>query len=335
MKAPAFWQTSGPLSRLLAPIAALYQYIGRRRLRTTPPYRGKVPVVCVGNITLGGTGKTPVTLALVHALQARGMVVHCLSRGYGGREAGPLRVDLAQHTAADVGDEPLLLAQVAPAWISRNRAAGSDAITSAQVAPAADVIVMDDGFQNPTLHKDFNVLVFDGGAGLGNGKVFPAGPLREIIADAAPRVQQCILMGEDRYGLAAKLPPPVLHAQMQPLADARKFAGQRVVAFCGIGRPDKFLATLQQVGATVLAFHKFADHHPYDMTSDIQPILDEAYALNAIPVTTAKDAVRIPGDQRAQVDVVHVGVQWQNQAAFDALVDQIVAVCGRFSSVQA
>lgn len=318
MKTPAFWyRPPGLASSLLAPLGALYGLAGRRRIAGTIPQRVAAPVVCVGNLVAGGAGKTPVGLALIAALRARGVPVHALTRGHGGRETGPLQVDPARHTAADVGDEALLLAGAAPCWVARDRAAGA----RRAVAAGAGAIVMDDGFQNPALHKDLSLIVADGAVGFGNGRLVPAGPLRERVADGLARADALVILGEDRHGVAALAGGrPVLKAWLEPDPEAAaRFAGRAVLAFAGIGRPEKFFATLETLGARVVERAPFADHHPY-RPAEVAALIDRAAAAGAVPVTTAKDAVRLPPDLRARVEVLPVSVRWEGEGALAALL---------------
>lgn len=320
MREPRFWHTGGPLARLLEPLGQLYGAATVWRLRHGRPMRAAVPVVCVGNVVAGGVGKTPVVLDLLRRIPG----AHGLTRGYGGSEKGPLRVDPVLHDHEAVGDEALLLAGRAPTWVARDRAAGAACATEA----GASAIVMDDGFQNPTLAKDLSLVVVDGVAGFGNHRMIPAGPLREPLAGAFARADAVVLMGPDEAGVARRLERlgfahlPVLRAALMPGPEAARLAGQKVVAFAGIGRPAKFFAALRDVGAKVVAAHPFADHYPY-APADIQPILDEAFQLGATPVTTAKDAVRLSPDQRQQVDVLDVSVAWEDEAALEALLARV------------
>ena len=242
MREPRFWRRGGDPwpARLLSPVGALYGAATILRRWSHQPYRAPVPVVVAGGITLGGAGKTPLALALAALLARRNP--HFLSRGYGGSEAGPLRVDPSRHGAKDVGDEPLLLAGSAPTWVARDRAAGAKAAAAA----GAGLIILDDGFQNPFLAKDLAFLAIDGESGLGNGHVFPAGPLREPIATALRRAQAVVLIGEDRAGLAGVIAGrcPILPARLVA-ADPGAVAGKPVYAFAGIGRPEKFFASLE------------------------------------------------------------------------------------------
>lgn len=313
MRAPDFWRTQNGIARLLEPAGLLYAAAGRLRRARAKPYRAGIPVVCVGNIVVGGTGKTPVCLSLAEMLVG----AHFLTRGYGGVEAGPLAVDISSDTPEDVGDEALLLAARAHTWVARRRPEGAFRAEE----EGARCLIMDDGHQNPTIEKNLSLVVVDGGYGFGNRRVLPAGPLREPLAEGLERADAVVLMGEDTAGAAKHLPPekPVLRARLEPGREAQRLRGQNVVAFAGIGRPDKFFATLAALGARVVAVHPFADHFPY-RHDDIQPILDEAFQLGALPVTTAKDAVRLPPDQRQQVDVVSVAVRWEDPAALRALL---------------
>lgn len=320
MQAPEFWQSGGPLARILEPFGLLYGAVTLWRLRHGHPARVPVPVLCVGNVVAGGVGKTPVVLDLLGRLPG----THALLRGYGGSERGPLRVEAARHTFETVGDEALLLAERAPTWVARDRAAGA----ACAAAAGASVIVMDDGYQNPSLAKDLSLVVVDGVAGFGNRRIIPAGPLREPLAGAFARADAVVLMGPDAAGVVRRLERlgyghlPVLRAALVPGAAAARMAGRKVVAFAGIGRPAKFFGALRDLGAQVVATHPFADHYPY-APADIQPILDEAFQLGATPVTTAKDAVRLPLDQRQQVDVLGVSVAWEDEAALEALLARV------------
>nr|WP_247892658.1 tetraacyldisaccharide 4'-kinase [Azospirillum melinis] len=305
---------------MLAPLGALYGLAGRRRIAGTVPRKVGVPVVCVGNLVAGGAGKTPVGLALIAALQVRGVAVHALTRGHGGREAGPLAVDPGCHTAADVGDEALLLAGATPCWVARDRLAGAERA----VAAGAEAIVMDDGFQNPALHKDLSLIVADGAVGFGNGRLVPAGPLRERVAEGLARADALVILGEDRHGLAVLAGGrPVLAARLEPDPEAAaRLAGRDVLAFAGIGRPEKFFATLEALGARIAERVPFADHHPY-RPAEVVALIDRAATLGALPVTTAKDAVRLPPELRAKIAVLPVSVRWADESALAALLTHV------------
>lgn len=306
MKTPEFWADDGRLSRLLSPLSGVWAWHMARRLRQARSVRAGIPVVCIGNVVAGGAGKTPVALAVAQHLQQQGMTPHFLSRGYGGRVRGPVRVDPQQHSFHDVGDEPLLLAQVAPTWVSRNRPAGAQAAQAA----GADVLVMDDGFQNPSLYKDISILVLDGAYGIGNGRVLPAGPCRESLDRAVMRAQAVVIMGDDRHDLGRQVHPlPVARAQLKPGPELAQLQGQRVIAFAGLGRPQKFFDMLRDYGVEVVAAQAFADHHPYD-AKDTAALLALAQQNSAVLVTTAKDSVRLPIDFRRHCIIVTVALEW-------------------------
>ncbi len=321
MRAPAFWNEDSLTSRLLSPAGALYGMVGRLRRRWVRPHEAPVPVICIGNLVAGGAGKTPVALAVARHLIARGAAVHLLSRGYGGRLAGPVRVSPGVHAAADVGDEPLLLARTAPCWIARDRVAGAQAAA----ADGAQIIVMDDGHQNPTLGKALSIVVIDAEAGFGNGRLIPAGPLREPVAEGLSRADAAVLLGDDGGALEATLPgnPTVLHATLEPADDSRALDGEPVFAFAGIGRPAKFFATLEAIGCKVRRTQAFPDHHPY-RHAEVKRIIDAAWAEGALAVTTEKDAVRLPPDLRAAVMTVAVDVAWREPERLDALLLEAV-----------
>jgi len=321
MKAPAFWESDGRLPRLLDPLGRLYAWGGRRRRAGAEEYRPAVPVICVGNVVAGGAGKTPTVVALARRLAAAGRHPHLITRGHGGTEIGPRRVDPLRHDAARVGDEPLLLAEAAPTWVARDRPEGARAAT----ALGADLLILDDGFQNGTIAKDLSLLVADGPAGFGNRRVIPAGPCREPPAEALARADALLIVGEDRHDLAtdaARAGIAVLFARLSPAAEAPALAGRRVLAFAGIGRPGKFFATLEESGAQLAGRRTFADHHPFTR-AEIEALIAEAAAMDALPVTTAKDRVRIPADLRPKIAVLPVDLVFAEPAALGPLFDRI------------
>jgi tetraacyldisaccharide 4'-kinase len=325
MRPPRFWDHDGGtlLPRLLSPLAAVAAGMTRRRV-ARPGWTAPVPVICCGNASVGGAGKTTVALDLAARLRARGVAAHFLTRGHGGRTRGPLLVDPATHDAALVGDEPLLLAQVAPTWVAADRAAGA----RAAIAAGAGAIVLDDGLQNPSLRQDLALLVIDGGAGFGNGRVIPAGPLREAVADAAARCQAALLIGEDTTGAAAALPPglAVLRARLAPGPGTKALAGMRVLAFAGIGRPEKFFTTLREAGAVLAATRPLPDHHRYRAT-ELARLLDDAGRLDAVPATTAKDAMRLPPEIRARVRIADIRLDWVEEGVVERLLAGLI--CAR------
>lgn len=321
MRPPRFWQHDGILPHLLLPAAWLYDLAGRLRRHVVRPVHCGVPVICVGNLTAGGSGKTPMALALIALLARRGVHAHALTRGFGGRLRGPLRVDPAVHGVAEVGDEALLLARSAPTWVSADRAAGA----KAAVAAGAPLIVMDDGFQNPGLHKDLALLVIDGGVGLGNGRVHPAGPLREVPERAWARCDGAVQVGPDT-AISVPLPAgmPAVAARMIPAREAAALRGRPVVGFAGIGRPAKFFETLLELGVDLVSAHAFPDHHAYS-DDEVMTLVEEAAAAGAELVTTAKDAVRLPPEARAMVTVVEATLEFAQPAVLESWLDRLSA----------
>ena len=318
MRAPEFWYpgdsraTPWP-ARLLQPLASLYDRIARLRAGATTPYRAAVPVICIGNLTAGGTGKTPVALAIAAMLSARGIAPVFLTRGYGGCEQGPLAVDLRHHSAREVGDEPLLLARAHPTIVSRKRPEGAEAACRL----GAQAIIMDDGFQNPSLAKDLSVVVIDAAAGFGNGRVIPAGPLREPAARGLARADGVVLLGTGTPRLPG-FSGPVLRAWLQPdPITAEQIRGQTILAFAGIGRPAKFFASLRALGATLVETAPFPDHHPY---TDREIAALKTRAAGRLLVTTEKDFVRLDPAQRGGIVSLPVTAVFDDKAALKALL---------------
>ena len=313
--APSFWFRDGWLARALSPLGAITRCLTARRV-ARPGWRAPVPVICCGNVTVGGAGKTTLVLDLLRRLTAAGQTPHALLRGHGGSSRG-VRCVAPTDSAAEVGDEALLLAAETPTWIGADR--GSSA--AAAVADGASVLVMDDGLQNPTLDKDLSLLVIDGASGFGNGRLLPAGPLREDVATGAARCQAAVLIGPDTTGALGMLPPglPVLRARLVQDQAIEALRGQRVVAFAGIGRPGKFFAPLAEAGAVVVETIPFPDHHAFTRR-DLDHLSTRAAALGARLVTTPKDAVRLPPAFRAQVTVIGVGLAWEDVAALVSLL---------------
>jgi tetraacyldisaccharide 4'-kinase len=298
MREPSFWwRDAGLVSSLLAPLAAAYGAVAGARLRRRGRRAG-VPVICIGNLTVGGAGKTPTALAVARILAAAGERPAFLSRGYGGTLAGPRQVDPRRHRAGEVGDEPLLLARIAPTVVGRDRVAGA----GLGVAAGASVIVMDDGFQNPSLVKDAAVLVVDGRRGIGNGRVIPAGPLRAPLAGQLARAHALVVVGAFPRVTGVLVEArardiPVLEARLQPDAGVIAALGSaRVLAFAGIGDPQKFFATLADAGIAVGATRSFPDHHRYTR-AEAQGLCDDADRAGLALVTTEKDLVRLAGDE--------------------------------------
>ena len=322
MRAPEFWAASGTPATMLAPAAWCYSAAGYLRLAlASKPYRAPVPVICIGNLVAGGAGKTPTAIAVAQHLRQRGRTPQFLTRGFGGKNPGPLKVDPQHHSADEVGDEPLILARHQTTWVARDRIAGSRAAAH----DGADAIVMDDGFQNPSVAKDLSLLVIDGGYGFGNAHVMPAGPLREPVARGLARAQGAVIIGNDRHGLGPSLKRQgltVLAADIEPQLEALTLEGQAVFAFAGIARPAKFYETLDRLGAQVVETRAFGDHHRY-RANDIMAMVERAGELGARLVTTEKDWVRLPDDAKGMAWPVRVSLVFRDPAALDQVLTTI------------
>ena len=312
MRAPDFWNRGGAAATLLAPLGALHGLSVAWKAQHAKPYRAQAKVICVGNLTAGGSGKTPVALAIAGLLRAKGQKVFFLTRGYGGSEAGPAEVKPGDR-AEQMGDEALLLSQAAPTIVARDRARGA-ALAGAR---GADVIVMDDGHQNFAVAKDLSIVVVDGESGFGNGRMIPAGPLRESVRQGLKRADAVIVMGRGNPDLEG-YQGPLLNARLVPEGDFLQ--GKRVFAFAGIGRPEKFVATLKAAGALVMATQFFADHHPFQ-PGEIAAL--RARAGGAQLVTTEKDFVRLKERDRAGMAVLKVQARFDDPEVLDALLDRI------------
>lgn len=319
MRAPGFWYDQATpkhkwAAKLLSPLGRIYGWVVEKRFDFYYPVPLARPVICVGNVTTGGAGKTPVVMSLVALLQDAGYNPHILTRGYGGEEEGPLQVSPGRDTAADVGDEALLLVEKAPTWVATSRPLGAQAA----IDTGATIIIMDDGYQNPGIHKDFALIVADGAVGFGNGKIMPAGPLREDIGRAVNRAQAAVIVGEDKAGVAETIKKhadiPVFAATLRPDADNPDLFGKPVFAFAGIGRPEKFRDSLIAAGAMLEGWGSYPDHFAY-VEEDLRELVAAAEAKNAIIVTTAKDHVRLPSSLKAKVRKFTVHLHWQDPAA--------------------
>lgn len=319
MRAPDFWRRPGVLPTLLSPLACAYDLVGRNRRAGVTGLRLPIPVICIGNLVLGGAGKTPVALAVAAALLQRGVRPCFLSRGYGGSLPGPLLVDPARHRADAVGDEPLLLARSAPTVVSRDRPAGA----RLALEQGAEVLILDDGFQNPSLQKDLSLLVVDAAYGFGNGKVVPAGPLRESLSGGLARADALVLLRGGERSRTPVLPSdlPCLGAGLEPQT---ALPAGRYLAFAGIGRPEKFFASLRFQGVKLVGSLAFPDHHRY-AAEDLARLRREAEAAQAQLITTEKDLVRLGIEEREGIAVFPVALVWDDPDQLEQLLDPLLS----------
>lgn len=323
MRTPHFWAPGrgGIVAALLSPVGALYGSATALRLRFKRSWTCPVPIICVGNFVAGGAGKTPVVIDIAARLRARNVKVHVLSRGYGGTATGPLCVSRDLCNARLVGDEPLLLSETAPTWVADNRLSGC----KRAVAEKAGLILMDDGFQDPAVVKNLSLVVVDGTYGFGNGRMIPAGPLREPVSSGLARADAVILMGDDHAGIRRFIAGrvPVLSAYPEPGPEAEHLHDRDVLAFAGIAHPGKFFETVRASGPRSLTTRSFPDHHHFTC-GDLQRLRDEADALGAVLVTTEKDLVRIPPDRATGIRVLSIHVVWRNEDEITGLLEPII-----------
>lgn len=294
-KAPKFWESENLLAKLLSPLSAIYAKKTAQRLAEAKGYKAKIPVICIGNLVAGGAGKTPIALYLAKQLIADGKKPHFLCSNYAGEVETAQKVESSD--CKKYGDEAVLLSKTAPTWVGKDRA------ETAKMAEkeGADILIMDDGFQSPTLQKDFSIVVVDGQYGFGNGRVIPAGPLREPIEVGLKRADCAIVMGEEM----AKLPAfeiPKFSAKLEIEYD-EFLQAEDVIAFCAIARPEKFYKSLSDRGLKIVQKFSFADHHLYT-DEDLKKILNSATELRAVAVTTEKDYVKIPKQLRVMLHLV-------------------------------
>jgi len=328
-KTPSFWYSQKtPKERtaklLLLPLSWVYGFLAKKRFDLYFPVPMEKPIVCVGNLVAGGTGKTPVVLSLVEMLKKEEFNPHVLSRGYGGEEIGPLQVSPGRDTAQDVGDEPLLLVQKAPTWISSDRPLGAQAAMES----GANIVVMDDGFQNPIIYKDFSIIVIDGAVGFGNQELMPAGPLREPISSGLKRANAVVIIGEDKTNVIAQIEEEhanveILRANIEVCKNCIEVKDKKFVAFAGLGRPEKFKNTLLKQGADVIEWRSFPDHHYYK-DEELEELIKIAEDNNVQIITTAKDHIRLPEKFKDKISQLPIVLVWENPEAIIPLIKEAI-----------
>ena len=309
IKTPHFWTELSWQSVILFPVSYIWRFGHYAQQKILNTEETEIPVICVGNLTVGGSGKTPVVITLCRFLSGIGKSTSILTRGFGGKEKGPIFVSTNLHQSLDVGDEPLMMAHSLDVCVSRNRPLGANHILDKK---KYDCIVMDDGLQNPTLKKDLNIAVFDGKFGIGNGFLLPAGPMRQKLEVGIQNIDLVIFNGKDETGLGQKIPPhiPIFTGELQPDEEiVEKMKNRRVYGFAGIGNPSRFFKTLNNIGADLVGEAHFADHHPYT-DADLTQLYEEAMQSGAELVTTQKDWMRLPTDWRDRVLTVPVRIHF-------------------------
>ncbi|MCC6598167.1 MAG: tetraacyldisaccharide 4'-kinase [Alphaproteobacteria bacterium] len=330
LQTPKFWYikagtSPSRLERWLAPFSCVYYFFYTLHQHSNTPYVSDIPVLCLGNLVTGGTGKTPAALAILEVIKDRELAKtpFFLSRGYGGAERGPLLVEATRHTSWDVGDEPLILCKHAPTVVSTDRAKG----VKLAHEKGADLIIMDDGLQNPGIHKDIKLIVINGEMGFGNQKMLPAGPLRQPLTKGLENADGFILIGEDVRGLTGILPTdkPIIKANIKPQkGSVLPDKDLRYFAFAGLGYPEKFFSFLKNtINLNLVETLKFADHYPYTK-NDLLTLDRKAKALDARLITTEKDFMRLPATENITVDVVNVEMAFENTDLLARLIESMI-----------
>jgi tetraacyldisaccharide 4'-kinase len=322
LKAPKFWYLKKVtlLSQILYPLSLLFRLGTKLRNITSHAERFSFPVICIGNIVVGGAGKTPVAIKIAEILKIAGYKPHFISKGYAGLVKKSTLVEL-WHSPKSVGDEPLLLSQIAPTWV------GIDRNNSIQLAKnkGADCIIMDDGFQNPTIHKDFSIIVINASQEFGNEKVMPAGPLRENIKKGLSRTNLIIVIGEIKDSLQKNIPAhiPIIQAKFKINNENKIFKGQKITAFAGIAYPEKFFTSLKEQGGKIIKEITYPDHHIYD-ENDLLSLAEIANKTQSILVSTQKDFVRIPKSYRALVNTLEGKISFEKENIIKEILINII-----------
>ncbi|WP_417428069.1 tetraacyldisaccharide 4'-kinase [Kiloniella sp.] len=330
MRTPEFWNHRGLISTLLLPLSGFYYLGSILRQKLASPTKVDVPVICIGNLTAGGSGKTPITLSLANTLQQMGKNPHIVSSGYGGSQEGPLRVLPSQHSAREVGDEPLMMAlansQTTPVWVSKKRIDGA----RAAIKEGANVILLDDGFQNPALQKDLSIIVVDNKIGFSNNRLIPSGPLRENITDGLKRADAIFII---------KQPDETINPELADIFDGKDVSNvtitpadktiqatlkqKNIFAFAGIGYPQKFYSTLKDYSAKICGTKDFPDHHQYT-ESDLKQIMSLARGSDADAIfTTEKDFVKIPETYKDKISCLPIHAVWDNPQFINSLLHKL------------
>ena len=318
-KTPKFWSSNNIFSWVLLPFSYIYYFGFWARKVCSKAVKMPIPGICIGNLTAGGAGKTPVALYIGELLKSKGIKAFYISRGYGGSQKSPILVDLGEHNAKLVGDEPLLLAQILPTIVGKNR------LQSAQFAVknGAEIIIMDDGFQNPTLHKDLSLIVVDRHLSFGNERMLPAGPLRESVRSGLARADALILVNPATF-LPTALPDiPIFLARTHPKNSMLALKGKKIIAFCGIAHPDKFYTMLAGVGAKIVEKNSFSDHHNYT-NLELENLRGATKKQDAILVTTSKDAARIPAQFMDKITIAEMELVFENKQKLEELIDALL-----------
>ena len=329
MRQPNFWYFDEPnlLAKLLYPLGIIFSLLGRISRLFVKPWKAPVPVICVGNLVVGGAGKTPTAIAIATVLKSRGWEPHFLTRGYGGTTTKPLLVNIQDHSSNIVGDEALLLAEISPTWVSSNRTKSA----KLAIKSGANILILDDGFQNEGIQKDLSILVIDGEVGFGNKHLLPAGPLRENIAKGLKRSNAALILGNDKKMIADHILKhtgkefPILDGSIEPRDVKPEFFEKKFVAFCGIGRPKKFFDTLDKIGLDIISTFAFDDHHPYSREELIK-LSTYAKRHGAELITTSKDRRRINANINLAINELPIYIKWRKTSELDKFLDYLEGV---------